>query len=145
MACRRLHEALQHANGNQRADADPSAQRHAGQHERNHHRGRLRRDEQTMAVPTIDVNARGRRQEKGGKLRGKSDNAEIPGIAGEPVHEPARGGRRDPGPDQRNDLAAKEEAKVPVAERAQHEGEVAAGCCWWFDRLTHTRPTRQYR
>ncbi len=72
-----------------------------------------------MAVPPVDEHSGDRRQEQRRDLAAEADDAEQQRGAGEAVDQPAGGDAGDPGADERDGLAAEEEAIVAVAEGAE--------------------------
>ena len=106
-------------------DRDPPRQGQRGQREGLQHRHGLRRDEQPVAVPPIDVDAGERADEERGELPREADDAEEEGRSGQAIDEPARRRRGDPRAGQRDDLSAEEQPVVPIAERPQHEPQAA--------------------
>ena len=80
-----------------------------------------------MSVPTVDVDARDRRQHERGYLPPKSDDAEEQRGVREAIDQPARGDASDPRPDKRNALSAEEESVVSMRERASQSGACGRG------------------
>ncbi len=122
-----VDRALAHAEHDDRLHRNPPADRQHRQDERLHHRARLRDDEQPMAVPPIDVEAGHRPEHERGKAPGEPDDAEQHGRPRQPVDEPARRRRRDPGADERQDLPGEEQPIVAIPQRPQHERDGARG------------------
>ena len=100
-------------------------EREPRERERLQHGERLRPDQDLAAVDAIDEDAGDGREQEGGDLSGEADDAEQQRGAGEAIDEPDGGDARHPGADERDALAAEEEAEVAMAQRAPGVGEVA--------------------
>ena len=82
-------------------------------------REHLRHDEDAVPIPPVHEHARERREEKRRNLPAEPDDAEEQFRAGQAIDQPARGDARDPGPDEREALAAEEEAVIAVPKRSR--------------------------
>src|SRR5262249_14305042 len=89
------------------------------------HRQRLRDDQQPVAIPSIDEDARKRRERHRRDLSAEPDDAEEEFRSGEAIDQPARGDAGDPGADERDALAAEEETVVAMSKRACEPGQRA--------------------
>src|SRR5581483_8085808 len=121
----RVDDALHDVERDDVADGDVTGQRQRCERERLQHRDGLRHDEQAMAVEAIDDDAGERSEEERRELAGEADDAEEERRSRQPIDQPARRGRRDPGADERNNLSAEEKLVVAIAQRAKHEGDAA--------------------
>ena len=74
--------------------------------------------EHFAAVDAVDDHARQWRQQERGNLPGEPDRAQQQRRFGQPVDEPRRGDAGHPRADERNALAAKEEAEIAMPQRA---------------------------
>ena len=72
-----------------------------------------------MAIDAVGYHAAERREDEDGNLSGETNESEHGRRAGQPVDQPGLGNGLHPGTDERNELAADEEAIVAPAERAQ--------------------------
>ena len=108
-------------------DADAAGQRERAQHEREHHRRRLRDDEDAMAAPAIRERSAERGDEEDRDLAGEADDPEEQRRAREPVDEPRLRHRLHPRADERDQLTAQEELVVAVAQRSKIEAGGFAG------------------
>ena len=110
--------ALHHAQREQQGNGDVAGERQRGQSQRLDHGEGLGPDQHLALVEPVYPHAGEGRQQKGGNLPGKADRAQQQGRAGEPVDQPAGGDARHPRADERDALAAEEEAEVAMAQRA---------------------------
>ena len=111
-----VDETLHHAEREDVGDGDAMRERERGKGERLHRGEHLRPDEDLALVQAIDPDAGEGREQEGGNLAHEADDAEQPCGAGEAVDEPAGGDAGHPGADERDALAAEEEAEVGCAE-----------------------------
>jgi hypothetical protein len=102
-------------------------QRQPGEQQRLDHGKSLRPDEDAAAVEAIDKDAGDGSEEEGRDLAGEADGAEQQRRFREAVDQPRGGDARHPGADQRDGLAAEEEAEIAMAQRAPRVGEIAGG------------------
>ena len=114
-------------------DGDAMREREGGERERLQRGERLRPHEHRALVPAVDPDAGEGREQEGRNLAREADDAEQPRGAGEAIDEPTGGDARHPGADERDALAAEEEAEVGRAERpprVRDAAGVVAGCGW---------------
>jgi hypothetical protein len=88
---------------------------------------RLRPHQHLAAVEPVNPDAGKGREEKCGNLPGKADRAQQQRRAGEAIDQPTGGDARHPGADERDALAAEEEAEVAMAQGAPQQERVVEG------------------
>ena len=116
-------------------------QREHGERERLQRRQRLRPHENACADPAIDEHAGERRENERRDLSPEADDAEQQRRSGQSIDEPARRDARDPRSDERDALAAEEESKVAMGERA---GDARARGVGRHDALFRTLPAIRF-
>ena len=122
-----VDEALHHAERDDLVDGDDLGEGERGEDERLDCREDLGPDEEVAAVEAVDEDAGEGREQEGGNLAGEADDAEQQRGAGKAVDEPTGGDAGHPGADERDALAAEEEAEVAMAERAPGVSVAADG------------------